>query len=164
MLILEELKNRNILKNITSKEKFNKLKGHESVYIGFDPTANSLHLGNYIQITILKRFKKFGFKPIAVLGGATGMIGDPSGKLEERNLINEDKLNKNKYSIKKQLENFGFKVVDNYDYYKDMNVLSFFRNVGKNLNVNYMISKEIISSRLEKGISFTEFAYQLIQG
>ena len=164
MSILEELKKRKILKNITNEKKINKLTGNESVYIGFDPTASSLHLGNYVQITILKRFQKFGFNPIVVLGGATGMIGDPSGKSKERNLLNKKEILNNKNSIKKQLEKFGLKVIDNYDFYKDMNVLDFFRNVGKSLNINYMLSKDVVASRLEKGISFTEFSYQLIQG
>ncbi len=164
MSIVEELKNRKILKNITNEKKINKLIGNESVYIGFDPTASSLHLGNYVQITILKRFQKFGFNPIVVLGGATGMIGDPSGKSKERNLLGKKEILNNKNSIKKQLEKFGLKVIDNYDFYKNMNVLDFFRNVGKSLNINYMLSKDVVASRLEKGISFTEFSYQLIQG
>ena len=164
MSIVEELKNRKILKNITNEKKINKLIGNESVYIGFDPTASSLHLGNYVQITILKRFQKFGFNPIVVLGGATGMIGDPSGKSKERNLLGKKEILNNKNAIKKQLEKFGLKVIDNYDFYKNMNVLDFFRNVGKSLNINYMLSKDVVASRLEKGISFTEFSYQLIQG
>ena len=163
-MLLKELKNRKILKNITNEEKFNKLLGNESVYIGFDPTATSLHLGNYVQIAILKRFQKFGFNSIVVLGGASGMIGDPSGKSKERKLLSKEKLLNNKNSIKKQLKTFGFKVIDNYDFYKNMNILDFFRNVGKILNVNYMLSKDAVSSRLERGISFTEFSYQLIQG
>ena len=163
MNILEELKNRGILKDITNIEKFEKL-SNESLYIGFDPTAESLHLGNYVQIAILKRFEMAGFKPIAVLGGATGMIGDPSGKSEERNLLSEETLQKNINKIKNQLESFGIEVFNNYEIYKDMNVLEFLREVGKLININYMLSKEIVSSRLEKGISFTEFSYQLIQG
>ena len=164
MNILDDLKSRTILKDITNVDKFNQLKGNEGVYIGFDPTATSLHLGNYVQIAILKRFEKFGFKPVAILGGATGMIGDPSGKSAERNLLDVQALEKNKTGIRNQLEKYGLKVLDNYDFYKNMNVLDFLRIVGKQLNVNYMINKEVVASRLETGISFTEFSYQLIQG
>ena len=164
MKILDELKSRGIFKAITSEEKFNKLIKGDKVYIGFDPTAKSLHLGNYIQIAILRRFKKAGFIPIAVLGGATGMIGDPSGKSEERNLLSKDDLNVNKAAIRKQLESFGFEVIDNYDFYKDINILEFLRNAGKLLSINYMLAKDSVSSRLETGMSFTEFSYQLIQG
>ena len=164
MNILDELKQRGIFSNITNVEKFNKLKKGDAVYIGFDPTAESLHLGNYIQISMLKRFESYGFKPVAVLGGATGMIGDPSGKSQERNLLSPEKLIDNKEKIRAQLASYGFEVVDNYDFYKDMGVLDFLRNVGKLININYMLNKEVVSSRLETGISFTEFSYQLIQG
>ena len=164
MTILEDLKQRKILNNITSQEKFDKLPKGAGVYIGFDPTSSSLHLGNYIQIAILKRFKKYGFKPVAILGGATGMVGDPSGKSKERTFLDVKELNSNKAKISKQLEKYGLKVIDNYDFYKDMNVLDFFREAGKLLNVNYMINKDVVKSRLETGISFTEFSYQLIQG
>lgn len=164
MTILDELKNRGIFNNITSEEKFNNLPKGVGVYIGFDPTADSLHLGNYIQISILKRFKAFGFNPIAVLGGATGMIGDPSGRSTERNLLDQKTLLANKAKIRAQLESHGLTVVDNLDFYKDMSVLDFLREVGKHLSVSYMINKDIVKSRLETGISFTEFSYQLIQG
>ena len=164
MNILDDLKQRGILKEITNLEKFNNLQGNESIYIGFDPTAPSLHLGNYVQMSILKRFESFGFKPIAVLGGATGMIGDPSGKSKERSLQSIDDLFINKEKIKNQLTKFGFNVIDNYDFYKDMSIIDFLRNIGKLLNINYMMSKDVVSSRLETGISFTEFSYQLIQG
>ena len=164
MKILEELKNRGIFKDITSEEKFGKLTKGDKVYIGFDPTAKSLHLGNYIQIAILKMFEKAGFVPIAVLGGATGMIGDPSGKSEERNLLDEKLLNENKRSIRKQLESFNFEVIDNYDFYKGMDILEFLRDAGKLISINYMLAKDSVSSRIETGMSFTEFSYQLIQG
>ena len=164
MNIIDELKERKILKDVTNMDKFNELSGNEGIYIGFDPTAVSLHLGNYVQIAILKRFKEFGFSPIAVLGGATGMIGDPSGKSEERTLLSGDELDNNKKFIRKQLESFGLKTIDNYDFYKDMNVLEFMRDIGKLLNINYMMAKDVVASRLETGISFTEFSYQLIQG
>ncbi|NQZ65730.1 MAG: tyrosine--tRNA ligase [Mycoplasmatales bacterium] len=163
MKILEDLKQRGIFKDITNINKFNKLK-NEGVYIGFDPTAKSLHLGNYVQIAILKRFKEAGFKPIAVLGGATGMIGDPSGKSEERNLLSDDEVLSNTNFIKKQLEKFQLDVENNLDIYKKMDLIYFLRSVGKLLNVNYMIAKDIVSSRLDSGISYTEFSYQLIQG
>jgi len=164
MNILKDLRDRGIINNITNEEKFNSLSFEDGVYIGFDPTATSLHLGNYIQISILKRFQKAGYKTYAVVGGATGMIGDPSGKSEERNLLDSDTLEKNKAKIKSQLESFGLNVVDNYDFYKNVNVLEFLRDTGKLLNVAYMINKDIVKSRLETGISFTEFSYQLIQG
>ena len=164
MTILEDLKNRKILNNITSQEKFDKLPKGVGVYIGFDPTSSSLHLGNYIQISILKKFAKFGFRPIAILGGATGMIGDPSGKSKERTFLGSKELAANKKAIKSQLEKYGLTVIDNYDFYKNMNVLTFLREVGKLLNVNYMINKDVVQSRLDTGISFTEFSYQLIQG
>lgn len=164
MNILNELKDRDILDNITSEEKFNKLPLNSGIYIGFDPTATSLHLGNYIQISILKRFQKAGYKIFAIVGGATGMIGDPSGKSEERNLLSQDTLKTNKIKIKKQLESFGLNVIDNLDFYKNTNVLEFLRDTGKLLNVSYMLNKEIVKNRIEQGISFTEFSYQLIQG
>ena len=164
MDIIKLLKERQILNDITNEEKFKTLPKGTGVYIGFDPTAKSLHLGNYVQISILQRFQEAGFNVFALVGGATGMIGDPSGKSEERNLLDNSELLDNKKAIEKQLKSFGFKVVDNYDFYKKMNVLDFMRNVGKLLNVNYMINKEVVKSRLETGISFTEFSYQLIQG
>lgn len=164
MNILNELKERGILKNISSEEKFNSLEKGVKVYIGFDPTAQSLHLGNYIQIKTLQRFKQAGFTPIMVVGGATGMIGDPSGRNTERNLLDSKTLENNKEKIRKQLSKFDIDVVDNYDFYKDMNILYFLREVGKLISINYMLSKDVVSSRLENGISFTEFSYQLIQG
>ena len=162
--IIESLKERKILNDITNLEKFNSLPKGAGVYIGFDPTAKSLHLGNYVQIAILKMFQDAGFEAFALVGGATGMIGDPSGKSKERNLLDNSELLENKKAIEKQLKGFGLKVIDNLDFYKKMNVLDFLRDAGKLLNVNYMINKEIVKSRLETGISFTEFSYQLIQG
>lgn len=162
--LINELKNRGILNNITNEEKINNLKEGDGIYIGFDPTATSLHLGNYIPITILKRFSKVGIKPYAVLGGATGMIGDPSFKNAERVLLDQKTLSQNKESIKQQLQSFGFEVIDNYDFYKDMNILEFLRDIGKHINISYMINKDAISSRLESGLSYTEFSYTLLQG
>ncbi len=162
--LIDNLKKRGIINNITNEDKIKNLKEGDGIYIGFDPTADSLHLGNYIPITILRRFSKVGLKSYAVLGGATGMIGDPSFKEDERKLLDEETLNRNKKSIKEQLESFGLEVIDNYDIYKNMNIIDFLRDIGKYINVNYMINKDAIASRLEKGISFTEFTYTLLQG
>lgn len=145
----------------------NKVRG----YIGFDPTAPSLGIGNLVQIIILMHFQRAGHQPIAVVGGATGMVGDPSGKSEERNLLSEDQLSRNIEIVKKQLGKFlDFErkenpalLINNYDFYKNMNVLTFLRNVGKHLTVNYMMAKDSVKSRLETGISYTEFSYQLLQ-
>lgn len=164
MNVLDDLKNRGVFNNITNEEKFNNLKKGSGVYIGFDPTAPSLHLGNYIQIMNLRRMAQHGFKPFAVIGGATGMIGDPSGKSEERNLLDETTILINKNRIKAQLEKFNFVVVDNYDFYSSMSVLQFLRDVGKHMNISQMLARDIVKNRLEQGISFTEFSYQLIQG
>lgn len=162
MEILDELKNRKILNNITDESLFHKLKS-KKVYIGFDPTYKSLHLGNYIQISILQRFKKHGYEPIALIGGATGYIGDPSGKSIERKLLSKEEVSNNSIHIQKQLQGFGFKVINNSTWYNDFSILDFLRDVGKLLNVNYMLAKDSVKSRLETGISFTEFSYQLLQ-
>ena len=162
--LMLDLKSRNIINNISNEDKIDSLKNGDGIYIGFDPTAVSLHLGNYIPITILKRFQNIGLNSIAVLGGATGMIGDPSFKDAERVLLDNKTLTINKSAIKKQLESFDLEVVDNFDFYKDVSFLDFLRDVGKNITINYMMAKESVSSRIETGLSFTEFAYQLIQG
>jgi len=140
-------------------------------YIGFDPTAPSLTIGNYVQVMLLKLFQLSGHRPIILMGGATGRIGDPSFKDKERELKTEEELDHNLEFQKKQFEKFldfegptGAIVVNNYDFYKNMNVLDFLRNVGKTLTVNYMMSKESVKKRIETGISFTEFSYQLLQG
>ncbi len=164
MDIINDLKARCILKDISNIEKFNSLDKNSAIYIGFDPTATSLHLGNYIQIAILKRFESYGFKPYAILGGATGMIGDPSFKNSERKLLNEEDININKSKIRKQLESFNLEVIDNYDWYKDMSIIDFLRNIGKLVNISYLLAKDSIKSRIEKGLSFTEFSYSLLQG
>lgn len=148
-----------------------------SAYIGFDPTADSLHVGSFAQIMLLKRFQLAGHKPIALVGGATGMIGDPSGKSQERNLLNEETLNKNLEGIKKQLSRFldfdsdlpnAAVMVNNYDWMKDYTFLEFIRDIGKHITVNYMMSKDSVKKRLsaesKEGMSFTEFTYQLVQG
>ncbi|UUD37147.1 tyrosyl tRNA synthetase [Mycoplasmopsis californica] len=164
MNILEELKLRGILKDISDIEKFNNLPKGTGIYIGFDPTATSLHLGNYIQISLLKRFEKYGFKPFALLGGATGMIGDPSFKNAERVLLDAKTINNNKTKIRKQLESYGLEVIDNYDWYKDMSIIDFLRDIGKMVNISYLLAKDSIKSRIDKGLSFTEFSYSLLQG
>ena len=141
-------------------------------YIGFDPTADSLHVGNLVQIMILVHFQRCGHTPVALVGGATGMVGDPSGKSAERNLLDEDRLRHNQACIKAQLERFldfnsptnPAQLVNNYDWFKDMGFLRFIREVGKHITVNYMMAKDSVKNRMETGISFTEFSYQLVQG
>lgn len=165
--LIEELKWRNILNNVTNEEKFNEaFNKQKGAYIGFDPSAKSLHLGNYAAIMLLRRYKKYGFKTYALIGGATGMIGDPSGKSAERNLLDAKTVEFNKKCIAQQLKKYANvdEIIDNFDFYKDMSFVDFLRIVGKYINVNYMLEKESIKTRLETGISFTEFAYTLIQG
>ncbi len=144
-----------------------------SGYIGFDPTANSLHIGNLATIMLLVHFQRAGHKPFALIGGATGMIGDPSGKSEERKFLDEETLQKNQEAIKKQLQKFldfqgsnAAEMVNNYDWFKEMSFLEFLRKVGKHITVNYMMAKDSVKNRLGEGggISFTEFSYQLLQG
>lgn len=142
-------------------------------YIGYDPTSDSLHIGNLVSIMMLKHLQLAGHKPIVLVGGATGMVGDPSGKSEERNLLDESVLRHNQECIKEQLTKFldfdpklenGAELVNNYDWMKDYNFLEFIRDVGKHLSVNYMMAKDSVKKRLETGLSFTEFSYQLLQG
>ncbi len=148
-----------------------------TAYIGFDPTADSLHIGHLCSIMILRHFQRCGHKPLALLGGATGMIGDPSGKSQERNLLNEDTLRHNVESIRKQLAKFldfdseasnRAELVNNYDWLKDITFLDFSREIGKHITVNYMMAKDSVKKRLSgetrDGLSFTEFTYQLLQG
>jgi tyrosyl-tRNA synthetase len=143
-----------------------------SGYIGFDPTADSLGVGNLVQIMTLVHFQRAGHKPIALVGGATGMVGDPSGKSQERNLLDLDQLRHNQQKQQAQLEKFldfncgsnAAEIVNNYDWFKDFGFLDFIREVGKHLSVNYMMAKDSVKNRLETGMSFTEFSYQLIQG
>lgn len=172
MNFIEELRWRGMLQDIMpgTEELLNK--EMVSGYVGFDPTADSLHMGNMVSVLLLARLQKAGHKPYALVGGATGMIGDPSGKSQERNLLDEDLLQHNVECIKKQLSRFlDFEngenkavLVNNYDWIKDFTLLSFLRDVGKHLTVNYMLSKDSVQKRLETGLSFTEFSYQLIQG
>jgi len=141
-------------------------------YIGFDPTADSLGVGNMVQVMTLLHFQRAGHKPIALVGGATGMVGDPSGKSAERNLLDTDTLQKNLAAQRKQLEKFldfdcgetSAEIVNNYDWFKDFGFLDFIRDAGKYISVNYMLAKDSVKNRLENGMSFTEFSYQLIQG
>ena len=146
--------------------------GPASGYIGFDPTADSLHVGNMVQIMMLKHFQESGHRPIALVGGATGMVGDPSGKKSERNLLDEDVLRHNQKCVGEQLARFidfnsttrPAELVNNYDWFKDMGFLTFIRDVGKHIPVGYMLAKDSVKNRMETGISFTEFTYQLVQG
>ena len=147
------------------------LKGMTAAYIGFDPTADSLHIGNLVQIMTLVHFQRCGHKPFALVGGATGMVGDPSGKSAERNLLDEETLNHNLSCVQMQLEKFldfsgdnSAEVVNNYDWFKELNFLEFIRDVGKHIGINYMMAKDSVKNRLESGLSFTEFSYQLVQG
>jgi len=168
---IEELKWRGMIQDIMPGTQDCLNKDMTSAYIGFDPTADSLHIGNLVQIMILVHFQNCGHKPVALVGGATGMVGDPSGKSAERNLLDEKTLNHNLESVKKQLEKFlkfegenAAEVVNNFDWFKDFSFLEFIRDVGKHITVNYMMAKDSVKTRLETGLSFTEFSYQLIQG
>lgn len=172
MNFVEELRWRGLLHDIMpgTEELLNKEK--VTAYIGFDPTADSLHVGNLAQIMNLLRFQKAGHKPIALVGGATGMVGDPSGKSSERNLLDEKTLAHNLACQSKQLEKFldfhngtnAAEIVNNYDWFKEFSFLEFIRDVGKHISVNYMMAKDSVKNRLENGMSFTEFSYQLVQG
>lgn len=171
MNFLEELSWRGMLQDMTPGLDEALDKGMVTAYIGFDPTAPSLTIGNYVQIMLLKLFQRSGHKPIVLMGGATGRIGDPSGKDKERELKTYDELDANLEFQKQQFYKFldfengpnKAEMVNNLDFYKDMNILTFLRDVGKTLTVNYMLSKESVQKRLETGISFTEFSYQLLQ-
>ena len=177
MNFVDELKWRGMIHDIMpgTEELLNKEK--TSGYIGFDPTADSLHIGHMVQVMLLVHFQRAGHTPIALVGGATGMIGDPSGKSEERNLLDEASLRKNQEGIKKQLSKFlDFQsdvenralMVNNYDWMKDYSFLGFIRDIGKHITVNYMMSKDSVKKRIgsesKDGMSFTEFSYQLVQG
>lgn len=142
-----------------------------SAYVGFDPTADSLHIGNLVPIMLLVHWQRAGHRPFALVGGATGMVGDPSGKTKERQFLDVDTIKHNLECQKAQLEKFldfegdnGAKVVNNIEWFKDMTFLDFIRDVGKHITVNYMMSKDSVKNRLESGMSFTEFTYQLVQG
>jgi len=168
---VEELRWRGLLQDIMPGTEELLEKEVVTGYIGFDPTADSMHIGHLTQVFTLLRFQRAGHKPIALIGGATGMVGDPSGKSAERNLLNEETLNKNVAGLKKQLEKFldfnagetGAILVNNYDWMKNYSFLTFIRDIGKHLTVSYMMAKDSVKNRLETGMSFTEFSYQLLQ-
>lgn len=173
--LIEELKWRGLIQDIMPGTEEQLCKEPTAGYVGFDPTADSLHIGNLIPIIVLMHIQRFGHKPIALIGGATGMVGDPSGKSEERNLLSAEVLTKNSLGIKKQLEKFldfhaekgnAAEMVNNYDWFKDISFLDFIRDTGKHITVNYMMAKDSVKKRLESenGMSFTEFTYQLVQG
>lgn len=177
MNFVEDLKWRGMLHDVMPGTEDQLDKEMTAAYIGFDPTSDSLHVGSFAQIMLLKRFQLAGHKPIALVGGATGMIGDPSGKSQERNLLNEEMLNKNLNGIKNQLSKFldfdsgepnAAVMVNNYDWMKEYTFLEFIRDIGKHLSVNYMMAKESVKKRIssesKEGMSFTEFTYQLVQG
>lgn len=174
---VEELRWRGMLHDIMPGTEEMLEKEMASAYVGIDPTADSLHIGHLVGVMMLKHFQRAGHRPLALIGGATGMIGDPSGKSKERNLLTEEALRHNQESIKKQLERFldfssdspnAAKLVNNYDWMKDFSFLDFIRDVGKHITVNYMMAKDSVKKRLSsestEGMSFTEFTYQLVQG
>jgi tyrosyl-tRNA synthetase len=173
--LIQELQWRGMIQDITPGTEEQLQKELTSAYIGFDPTADSLHIGSLVPILLLVHLQRAGHKPIALVGGATGMIGDPSFKAEERKLLSEETLRHNQACIQRQLEQYldfspslpnAAEVVNNYDWFKDMGFLQFIRDIGKHISVNYMMSKDSVRKRLDSdsGISFTEFTYQLIQG
>lgn len=177
MNFVEDLKWRGMLHDVMPGTEEQLAKEMTAAYIGFDPTSDSLHVGSFAQIMLLKRFQLAGHKPMALVGGATGMIGDPSGKSQERNLLNEESLNKNLNGIKAQLSKFldfdsgepnAAVMVNNYDWMKEITFLEFIRDIGKHIPVNYMMAKDSVKKRLaaesKVGMSFTEFTYQLVQG
>lgn len=174
MNLIEELRWRGMIQDIMPGTEELLSKETISGYIGFDPTADSLHIGSLVPILLLVHLQKAGHKPIALVGGATGMVGDPSGKSEERNLLSEEILRHNQEGIKKQLEKYldfnsgktSAEMVNNYDWFKEYTFLNFIRDVGKHITVNYMMAKDSVKKRIEgdTGMSFTEFTYQLVQG
>jgi len=172
MNLIEELQWRGMIHDMMPGVEEQLTKELTSGYVGFDPTADSLHIGNLVPVMLLKFLQIAGHKPIALVGGATGMIGDPSGKAKERQLLSIEKINENLEAQKNQLKQFldfdcgenSAEIVNNYDWFKDINLLDFIRDTGKHITISYMLSKDSVKSRLEEGMSFTEFTYQLIQG
>ncbi len=175
MNLIEELNWRGMIQDIMPGTEDQLKKEMTSGYVGFDPTADSLHIGSLVPILLLVHLQKSGHKPIALVGGATGMVGDPSGKSEERNLLDEETLQKNQAGIKKQLEKYldfnpekanAAEMVNNYDWFKNFSFLDFIRDIGKYITVNYMMAKDSVKNRIsgDTGMSFTEFSYQLVQG
>ena len=165
MTFFEELEWRGLVQDISSPDLIDKLnKGGLTFYIGTDPTADSMHIGHFSSFLIATRLAKFGHKPILLVGGATGLIGDPKPSAE-RQMITREQVERNVEGLTKQAkEIFGFEVVNNYDWIKDINTIDFLRDYGKYINVNYMLDKDIIARRLETGITFCEFAYTILQG
>ena len=169
---VEELRWRGMIHDMTPGTEEQLLKEMTSGYIGFDPTADSLHIGNLVPVMLLVHLQRSGHKPFVLVGGATGRVGDPSGKTEERKLLSVEQISHNLESQKKQLMKFlnfesgenKAEVVNNFDWFKDFSFLDFIRDVGKHITVNYMMSKESVKKRLDSGMSFTEFSYQLVQG
>ncbi len=170
---IPELIQRGLIQDFTPGLEEQLAKEITSLYIGFDPTAESLHIGSLIPIILLMHMQKAGHKPYALVGGATGMIGDPTGKSAERNLLNEEQLGKFAKGIQNQLDRFldfnsdkknAARLVNNYDWFKDFSFLDFIRDAGKHITINYMLAKDSVQKRLEFGLSFTEFSYQVIQG
>ncbi len=181
MNFVEELRWRDMIQDMVPGTDEELLKGMRSAYVGFDPTADSLHIGNMVPIMLLTHFQRAGHKPLALVGGATGMVGDPSGKSAERNLLDIDAIRHNQECVQRQLEKFldfdcganSAEIVNNYDGFKDISFLDFIRDTGKHITVNYMMSKDSVKNLIGRGsdadadiqgMSFTEFSYQLIQG
>lgn len=175
MHLIDELRWRGMIQDIMPGTEEQLKKEMTTAYIGFDPTADSLHIGSLVPILLLVHFQKVGHKPIALVGGATGMIGDPSGKSQERNLLDEATLNKNIAGVKAQLEKFldfdpskanAAEMANNYDWFKTISFIDFLRDTGKHITINYMMAKDSVKKRIESevGLSYTEFAYQLMQG
>lgn len=170
--LIKELQWRGMIHDIMPGTEEQLDKEQTTGYVGFDPTADSLHIGNLVPVMLLVHLQKAGHKPIALVGGATGMVGDPSGKSSERPMLSEELLNHNLESQKKQLRKFldfdcgenSAQIVNNYDWFKNFSFLDFIREVGKHITVNYMMAKDSVKNRLESGMSFTEFTYQLVQG
>lgn len=171
MNLIEDLEYRGLIKDFSNKEKvIELLKTPQTIYCGFDPSASSMHIGNFVMISLLMRFQQAGHRVIALVGGGTGMIGDPSGKSKERAFLTADDVKANTESIKKQLSRFldfsdpskGI-VVNNYDWLSKLSLIDYLRDVGKYFGINYMLSKDIVASRLETGISLTEFTYMTLQ-
>jgi len=171
MDLFEDLQYRGLLKDVSNFDTLKELfKTPQTIYCGFDPSASSMHLGNFVMISILMRLQRAGHRVIAVVGGGTGMIGDPSGKSKERHLLNELDLRQNTNAIRGQLERFidlkdtskGL-LVNNYDWLSQLSMLEFLRDYGKYFTINYMLSKDVVASRLEAGISYTEFSYMILQ-
>lgn len=175
MNLIDELRWRGMIQDMVPGTEDQLKKEITTGYVGFDPTADSLHIGSLVPIILLVHLQKAGHKPIALVGGATGMVGDPSGKSEERNLLSEEVLKHNIEGVQKQLEKFldfdsskpnGAEIANNYDWFKEMNFLHFIRDIGKHITINYMMAKDSVKNRLDgdTGMSFTEFSYQLVQG